>query len=39
MIKSGERMGLPVGMNLTQTELRLYDTDAAWTRTRQEGTF
>jgi hypothetical protein len=30
MIKSGERMGLPVSMTLTPTERFLYDTDGAW---------
>jgi hypothetical protein len=33
MIKSGERLGLPVSMTLTPTELGLYDTDRAWTTT------
>ncbi|MGH8917741.1 MAG: hypothetical protein ACRD0H_05275, partial [Actinomycetes bacterium] len=33
MIKCGNRMGLPVAMTLTPTELALYDTDTAWTRT------
>lgn len=32
LIKSGERMGLPVAMSLVPTELRLYDTDQAWRR-------
>lgn len=31
MIKSGERLGLPVTMRLMPTEQRLYDTDQAWT--------
>lgn len=31
LLKSGERMGLPVSMALTATERRLYDTDQAWT--------
>jgi hypothetical protein len=30
LIKSGERMGLPVAMSLVPTERRLYDTDQAW---------
>ncbi len=30
LIKSGERMGLPVSMSLVPTELALYDTDQAW---------
>ena len=30
LIKSGERMGLPVSMTLTPTERFLYDTDGAW---------
>jgi hypothetical protein len=30
LIKSGERMGLPVVMSLLNTEKRLYDTDQAW---------
>jgi hypothetical protein len=32
MIKSGERIGLPVAMHLMPTERRLYDTDQAWRR-------
>lgn len=32
LIKSGERMGLPVEMSLVPTERRLYDTDQAWRR-------
>ena len=32
LIKSGERMGLPVAMSLVPTERRLYDTDQAWRR-------
>lgn len=34
LIKSGERMGLPVAMSLVPTERRLYDTDQAWRRDR-----
>ncbi|MBA8827789.1 hypothetical protein FHX42_005196 [Saccharopolyspora lacisalsi] len=30
LIKSGERLGLPVAMSLTATERSLYDTDTAW---------
>ena len=30
LIKSGQRLGLPVGMLLTPTEARLYDTDTAF---------
>lgn len=30
MIKSGERMGIPVALNLVESERRLYDTDTAW---------
>jgi hypothetical protein len=30
LIKSGERMGLPVSMSLVPTERALYDTDQAW---------
>jgi hypothetical protein len=37
MIKSGERMGLPVAMALTHTEQALYDTDTAWKRNRHDG--
>ena len=33
LIKSGERTGLPVALDLTATERRLYDPDQAW-RTR-----
>lgn len=29
LVKSGERVGLPVGLTLTPTESRLYDTDRA----------
>jgi len=32
LIKSGERMGLPVAMSLVPTERQLYDTDQAWRR-------
>jgi hypothetical protein len=32
LIKSGERMGLPVALTLTPTEQRLYDTDQAFLR-------
>ena len=30
LIKSGQRIGLPVGLRLTPTEARLYDTDTAF---------
>jgi len=30
LIKSGGRMGLPVSVTLSATELALYDTDSAW---------
>ena len=30
LIKSGERIGLPVALSLVETERRLYDTDQAW---------
>jgi hypothetical protein len=30
LIKSGERVGLPVALSLVETERRLYDTDQAW---------
>jgi hypothetical protein len=30
LIKSGERIGLPVSLRLTQSELALYDTDRAF---------
>jgi hypothetical protein len=30
LIKSGERVGLPVALSLVATEQRLYDTDQAW---------
>jgi hypothetical protein len=30
LIKSGERMGLPVALALTPTEQQLYDTDGAF---------
>jgi hypothetical protein len=30
LIKSGERVGLPVVLSLVETERRLYDTDQAW---------
>lgn len=30
LIKSGARMGLPVRVNLTPDEIRMYDTDEAW---------
>ena len=30
LLKSGERVGLPVSMSLVETERRLYDTDQAW---------
>lgn len=30
LIKSGQRIGLPVEMTLTGTELELYNTDTAW---------
>jgi hypothetical protein len=30
LIKSGERVGLPVSLSLVETERRLYDTDQAW---------
>jgi hypothetical protein len=33
LIKSGERMGLPVEMTLVPTERHLYDTDQAWRTT------
>ena len=36
LIKSGERMGLPVAMSLVPTETRLYDTDQAWRQPQQE---
>lgn len=32
LIKSGERLGLPVALQLTPTEARLYDTDRAFRR-------
>lgn len=32
LIKSGERMGLPIGLTLTPTEQDLYDTDTAFRR-------
>lgn len=32
LIKSGERMGLPVALTLTPTEQQLYDTDGAFRR-------
>lgn len=32
LIKSGERMGLPVAMSLVPTEQNLYNTDQAWAR-------
>lgn len=32
LIKSGERIGLPVSMTLVPTERELYDTDHAWHR-------
>ena len=31
LLKSGERLGLPVSLALTATERRLFDTDTAWT--------
>lgn len=37
LLKSGERVGLPVAMTLTATERRLYDTDTAWTVGPQAG--
>jgi hypothetical protein len=33
LIKSGQRLGLPVALRLTPTEARLYDTDTAFTDT------
>lgn len=33
LLKSGERMGLPVQLNLVAAERELYDTDRAWRRT------
>ena len=30
LVKSGQRIGLPVALTLTQTEARLYDTDGAF---------
>lgn len=33
LIKSGERLGLPVAMSLTPTERDLYNTDGAWATT------
>jgi hypothetical protein len=32
LLKSGERMGLPVQLNLVAAERELYDTDRAWRR-------
>jgi hypothetical protein len=32
LIKSGDRIGLPVSMTLSPTERELYDTDQAWRR-------
>jgi len=37
LIKSGERMGLPVALTLTATEQRLYDTDQAFYHPVAEG--
>lgn len=37
LIKSGERMGLPVSMSLVPTERTLYDTDQAWRRAPAAG--
>jgi hypothetical protein len=36
MIKSGEKLGLPVEMTLTNTEWQLYDTDLAWREQQSE---
>lgn len=33
LIKSGQRLGLPVALSLSPTERDLYDTDLAWTTT------
>ncbi len=30
LVKSGRRMGLPVALDLTETEMKLYATDTAW---------
>jgi hypothetical protein len=35
LLKSGERVGLPVSMSLVNTERVLYDTDQAWRRDRR----
>ncbi|MGH3921234.1 MAG: hypothetical protein ACRDSG_19685, partial [Pseudonocardiaceae bacterium] len=34
LLKSGDRMGLPVAMSLVPTEAELYNTDQAWRGTR-----
>jgi hypothetical protein len=34
LIKSGQRIGLPVALTLTPTETRLFDTDTAFHRDR-----
>lgn len=36
LIKSGQRLGLPVSMSLSPTEVGLYNTDQAWTQQRPE---
>ena len=35
LLKSGERVGLPVSMSLVNTERIVYDTDLAWRRDRR----